>query len=55
MKVILTAKDLLPLIQSLLAERYPEHDKVTIQFVMKRTGGLFSSNAEIAVECELED
>lgn len=55
MKVILTAKDLLPLIQALLAERYPEHDKVKIQFVMQRTGGLFSSHAEMAVECELDE
>lgn len=54
MKVILTAQDLLPLIKELLAKRYPEADKVRAQFVMKRKGW-FSSDAEVTVECELDE
>jgi hypothetical protein len=56
MKVILTAQDLLPLIQDLLEKRYPQQagKKVVAQFVMKRKS-MFSSEADVTVECELSD
>lgn len=53
MKVVLTVKDMLPLIQKLLEERY-SNKKVRVQFVMKRKS-FFSSNAEMTIECEIED
>lgn len=51
MKVILEEKDLLPLIQRLLLERYPEFDKVHLEFVMRRKW--LSTRAALTVECEL--
>lgn len=55
MKVLLTAADILPLIQDLLEKRYPERKgKARVQFMMQRKGGIFSSEAEVVIECELE-
>jgi len=54
MKVVLTAADILPSIQDLLEKRYPESKgKVRVQFVMRRKA-VFSSEAEVIIECEFE-
>lgn len=51
MKVILEEKDLLPLIQRLLFQQYPEFEKARIEFNMRRKW--LSSRAVLTVECEL--
>lgn len=55
MKVILTARDILPLIQALIEKRYPESaGKVRVQFMMRRKA-MFSGEAELQIECDLEE
>ena len=51
MKVILEEKDLLPLIQRLLFQQYPEFEKAHVEFHMRRKW--LSSKAVLTVECEL--
>jgi len=39
----------------MIAEQYPESKgKVHVQFIVQRKGGIFSSQAEVIIECELE-